>query len=74
MCGNIGPNQVNTCPVGMTIDIYDTSYPGNGDCRSGFGAARNVYGITRPVDWIAASFEIQHCSCTVMAFRLITRL
>ncbi len=56
MCGNIGPSQVNTCPVGITIDIYGNSYPGNGDCSSGFGAARTVYNITRPVDWNSRKF------------------
>lgn len=51
MCGNIGPSQVNTCPIGTTIDIYGTSYPGNGDCTPGFRAANATYNIPPTVDW-----------------------
>ncbi|KAL3783387.1 hypothetical protein ACHAW5_004884 [Stephanodiscus triporus] len=51
MCGNIGPRQVNTCPIDTTIEIYGTSYPGNGDCTPGFRAANATYNIPRTVNW-----------------------
>ena len=75
MCGNIGPSQVNTCPFGITIEIYGTSYPGNGDCKSGFSAARNVYALHDPLTGMAVSFEMEHRSCAYdEVFRLYAQV
>jgi len=45
MVGNIGPSQTNTCPVDMTITVYDIVYEGDGTCDLGFRNAVESYGI-----------------------------
>ena len=43
MVGNISPNQVKTCPMGVNIEVYGQIYEGDGDCFAGFSASASEY-------------------------------
>ena len=43
MVGNISPNQVKTCPIGVNIEVYGEIYEGDGDCFVGFDASASEY-------------------------------
>ena len=54
MCGNISPRRSNTCPTGVSFDVYGTVYDGDGDCTDGFTRAASKYDkIDVTINWTA---------------------
>ena len=58
MVGNISDRrQTNTCPTNVTIQVYDSTHDGSGDCNLGFQAAVNGYTtVDGSVNWTAREY------------------